>query len=478
LARRYISLSTTPPGEVPGQVLIRCPGCGETTPAEDLRAHALVCPWCDFHFPLEAAPRLDGLVDEGSFRPLAPQPAGPALFGRATLLGRPVALAVADPMTSWSPAEALALVALAEEALQERLPLLWVVSAFHGTVAESPWPGVQAALSGLSGAGLPWIALLAGPCYGPPSALALQADLVLAEPGATLALLLPEVLHQAGRLPPESKESPQHLLRAGWADAVVSRQEQRPALAGLLDLLGIEGKPLPRFHAAGGKPAGQQAPGTLQRLFDPFFELHGDRGMADDPALVGGLARLRGHGARLLVLAAGLGQERRLVRRPHNGAVGAAGWRKATRLLHLAARFGLPVVTLVGAPTLRAGRRDRPDVLAATLGQTLQALVTLPVPVVAVRLGSHQGFPTHALSTSDGLLVAEPFAAHLQQEGPAPDATFADEQELLPVLGQQLDELTQTYAVHGPLGRRKLLQRRYVRWARLSPPGDMDLPQE
>ncbi|MGC9025474.1 MAG: hypothetical protein ACP5NB_11740, partial [Chloroflexia bacterium] len=242
--RRYITLVGPFRGEM-GQMYVRCPACGEVLLLAEVRRQAMVCPWCDFHFPWEAAAHLELLVDTGSFRPLAESPAGPLLLGRATIHGRPVALAVSDGTVRWSAAEVRALAVLLEEARLERRPLVWVLAAAQDAEAVSLWPGIHLGLKRLQGAGRPWLALLSGPGYGLPAATALQADLVLAEPGATLRPARPEVLRRAGRLPPEVLRLPRKVLRAGWADAVLPRREQRAVLAHLLDLLGVEGPSLP-----------------------------------------------------------------------------------------------------------------------------------------------------------------------------------------------------------------------------------------
>jgi acetyl-CoA carboxylase carboxyl transferase subunit beta len=439
----------------------------------------MVCPWCDFHFPLEAEPRLGLLVDQGSFQALDPSWPGPTRFGRATLLGRPLALALGDPTTPWTDNETRALISLAEQAHLDRIPFLWVVSGPPNAENALSWPSVEAALSQLAEDGL-WITLLAGPCYGPVAALTLQADLVLAEPGAVLSPLLPAVLREAGRLPAESSRPPRQLLQEGWADAILPRRDQRDLLALLLDMFGVEGKLPQRTNLSSQERVSDplRPLALLDTLFDPFIELHGDRQDTDDLALVGGVARLGQNGPRLLVLATARGESWREVRRRHGGAIGMGGWRKAGRLLRLAGRFGLPVVTLVGRPKLRAGRRDRPPALAGTVGKTLHTLLNLPVPTVAVRLNGGGGMAALALSAADRILAPETLSGELQREGLPLDATFADTVDLSSSLVQILEDLTQTYAVHGPLGRRKLVQHRRIRWTRVPFPTGSDEPQE
>ncbi len=457
MARRYITLAG-PFQEERGQTYVRCPTCGEVSSLAEMRRQAMVCPWCGFHFLWESAAHLEMLSDEGTFRPLPESPAGPLLLGRAALCGRPVALAVADGTVRWEAAEVRALVALLEVARLERRPLLWVLAAPHGTEAPFLWPGVHLGLKRLQGSGRPRLALLSGPCYGPPAATALQADLVLAEPGAVLRPDLPEVLRQAGRLPPEALRPPRRLLQAGWADAVLPRREQRAILAHLLDLLGVEGPPPPAFPLPPCPWGG--------RIAEPCFELHGDRYSGDDAALVGGLGRLRGTDTRLLFLAMAPGKGPPATARFR--AIGAGGWRKATRLLLLAGRFGLPVVTLIGRLTLHLGRGRREAELSATLGEAADTFLMHPAPTVSVFLEADGGPAALPLAAADVLLALPKAAASLREKGLEVDQAPAAQDELVEALTRHLSDLLRTYAVHGPVGRNRLLQRRYVRWARLA----------
>lgn len=466
MPKRYISLRDLSGGRAAGQVWLRCPACGEISATADLEAQAMTCPWCDFHLPLEAHLRLERLVDPGSFQPAEEGLGSPSRFGRATLLGQPLALAVSDPNAAWTAAETRALASAVEGAVRERLPLLWVVTAPQGAATQAPWTGLPAVLGRLGEAGLPWLALVAGPCFGAPAALALQADLVLAEPGAAVAPVLPPALRQAGRWPLESARPARDLLRSGWCDTVVPRHKQRAVLADLLDLLGFPGQGAAR---SGAPPSSELFPiPCLNGLAAAFYELHGDRQSTDDAALVGGLARLSPTGMRALLLATAPGQNPTETRRRHAGLLCAAGWRKATRLLLLAGRFGLPVVTVLDRAGLRIGQREQAAAVAWAFGETLRAMLTLPVPTVSVCLQADEGPAGLVLAATDYLLAREEAVPALRQSEITPDATFAA--DTLPgALTHVLEELTQTYAGRGPLGRRKLLQRRLARQLRPRP---------
>ena len=130
------------------------------------------------------------------------------------------------------------------------------------------------------------------------------------------------------------------------------------------------------------------------RVFQSFSQLHGDRCYGDDPAILGGVADLQGHP---VVLIAQWGQ---MMPMPE-------GFRKAHRLLRLAEKCGLPVVTLVdtrGAfPGLEAEHRG----IALTIGENLAALARLPVPIVNVVIGEGGSGGALALGLADVILMQE-----------------------------------------------------------------------
>jgi acetyl-CoA carboxylase carboxyl transferase subunit alpha len=140
-------------------------------------------------------------------------------------------------------------------------------------------------------------------------------------------------------------------------------------------------------------------------LFDDFLPLAGDRAFADDQAILGGLARLGDR--RLVVIGHEKGNDT-ASRLRHNFGMGKPeGYRKAIRLMQLADRFGLPVVTLVdtsGAfPGIEAEERGQAEAIARSTEQCL----ALGVPMVAVVVGEGGSGGAIALATADRVLMFE-----------------------------------------------------------------------
>jgi acetyl-CoA carboxylase carboxyl transferase subunit alpha len=140
-------------------------------------------------------------------------------------------------------------------------------------------------------------------------------------------------------------------------------------------------------------------------LFDDFLPLAGDRAFADDQAILGGLARL---GKRRVVVIGHEKGDDTESRLKHNFGMGKPeGYRKAIRLMDLADRFGLPVVTLVdtsGAfPGVQAEERGQAEAIA----RSTEKCLTLGVPMVACIVGEGGSGGAVALSAADRILMFE-----------------------------------------------------------------------
>lgn len=143
----------------------------------------------------------------------------------------------------------------------------------------------------------------------------------------------------------------------------------------------------------------------VAQLFDDFVPLAGDRAFADDQAILGGLARLGGR--RVMVIGHEKGDDT-ASRLKHNFGMGKPeGYRKAIRLMQLADKFGLPVVTLVdtsGAfPGVQAEERGQAEAIARSTEQCL----ALGVPMVAAVVGEGGSGGAIALAAANRVLMFE-----------------------------------------------------------------------
>lgn len=139
--------------------------------------------------------------------------------------------------------------------------------------------------------------------------------------------------------------------------------------------------------------------------FTDFMPLGGDRYFGDDQAIIGGFAKLNGRRVMLIGHEKGNDTQSRI---KHNFGMGKPeGYRKAIRLMELAGRFGLPVVTLVdtsGAfPGIEAEERGQAEAIA----RSTEACLALPVPMVAVIVGEGGSGGAVALASAERVLMME-----------------------------------------------------------------------
>jgi len=124
----------------------------------------------------------------------------------------------------------------------------------------------------------------------------------------------------------------------------------------------------------------------VERCFTDWTELHGDRHFADDPAIVGGLAMLEGRPVMLIGQQKGRDTKENLLRR--FGMPNPEGYRKGLRLMRLAERFAIPVVTLVDTPGAYPGLGAEERGQAEAIARSLVEMATLRVPITTVMIGT------------------------------------------------------------------------------------------
>ncbi|MEW1585317.1 acetyl-CoA carboxylase carboxyltransferase subunit alpha [Micromonospora vinacea] len=378
----------------------------------------------------------------------------------ATIGGHPVALAVMDFRFlggSLGCAVGELITRAAERALDDRTPLVLVTASGgarmqEGALSLMQMATVSQAIAALREAGLLTVSVLTDPTYGGVAAsFATNTDLVLAESGARMGFAGPRVIRQiTGRALPEGFQTADFLLRHGQVDMVVQRRSLRGRLVALLaatragrparppvprqepasrrERLADDGAALARptvegdagTPEAGDTPAVRDAwdtvrtarhpgrPTTLDYLdsvFDGFVELHGDRLGADCPAIVGGVARLAGR--HVMVIGHQKGHTTAELVARNFGMASPAGHRKALRLMRLAARLGLPVVTLVDTPGADPGVSAEEQGQAAAIAENILTLTVLPTPVLAVITGEGGSGGALALAVADRVLMLE-----------------------------------------------------------------------
>ncbi|HEX6862612.1 MAG TPA: acetyl-CoA carboxylase carboxyltransferase subunit alpha [Thermoanaerobaculia bacterium] len=143
----------------------------------------------------------------------------------------------------------------------------------------------------------------------------------------------------------------------------------------------------------------------LRLCFTDFIELHGDRLFRDDPAIVGGWARLGGH--TVMVIGHQKGRDTKDNLRRNFGMPHPEGYRKALRLLRLAANYGCPVVTFVDTPGAYPGLGAEERGQSEALARNILEMSVLPTPIVTIVIGVGGSGGALALGVADRVLMLE-----------------------------------------------------------------------
>ncbi|MEU5612189.1 acetyl-CoA carboxylase carboxyltransferase subunit alpha/beta [Streptomyces sparsogenes] len=355
----------------------------------------------------------------------------------------------------------------ARTSLARRVPLLLVTASGgarmqEGILALMQMAKTAQAMAELDEAGILTVALITDPTYGGVAAsFATLADVIVAEPGARLGFAGPRVIEQTtGERLPVGFQTAEFLMAHGMVDDIVPRSVLRATLSRLLFL----GAPPVRPHATGtpratgtpyaephaspdghpgaSPPGGRGTEGAggvrgavvrrvrdvaerdaweavrgarhpdrptvmdyLGHILDDFHELHGDRLAGDCPAVVGGPGLLAGRA--VMAIGQHRGGASLAERQAHRfGMPAPSGYRKAARLMRMAAKLGLPVVTLVDTPGAQPGPAAERGGQAVAIAENLRLMSRLPVPIVAAVVGEGGGGGALALAVADRVLIS------------------------------------------------------------------------
>jgi len=153
---------------------------------------------------------------------------------------------------------------------------------------------------------------------------------------------------------------------------------------------------------APGRPTGLD---YLTSAFEDFQELHGDRTLGDDPAMVTGLARLGGRQVVVVVQQKGRDTKENITR--NFGMSHPSGYRKAIRMFDLADKFRLPVICLVDTPGAYPGLAAEEQGQAWVIAASIQRMSRLEVPAISVVIGEGGSGGALAIAVANRVLILE-----------------------------------------------------------------------
>ena len=143
----------------------------------------------------------------------------------------------------------------------------------------------------------------------------------------------------------------------------------------------------------------------ISRVFTDFEELHGDRHFADDSAIVGGLARLNGEPVMVIGQEKGRGVTEKVKR--NFGMPKPEGYRKALRLMEMAERFHLPIITLIDTPGAYPGIDSEERGISEAIAQNLAVMSRLKTPIVCVVIGEGSSGGALGIGVGDHLAMLQ-----------------------------------------------------------------------
>ena len=143
----------------------------------------------------------------------------------------------------------------------------------------------------------------------------------------------------------------------------------------------------------------------VERIFTDFEELHGDRAFADDPAIIGGLARLDGRPVVVIGHQKGRDTKEKLHR--NFGMPRPEGYRKALRLMEMAERFGLPVLTFIDTPGAYPGVGAEERGQSEAIARNLREMSRLRTPIICTVIGEGGSGGALAIGVGDRVMMCQ-----------------------------------------------------------------------
>lgn len=428
-----------------------CLNCGTNLKSSSEYARYRVCPECRYHYYLPAKQRIDVLADPSSFREAnrflvaqdeieqssrsryrgqlreAQRRTGlfsSAIMGECHIVGREVVLVVIDFAFLGGTIGSIVAEKVArafELAGRRKLPLITVISSTGPRLQEGPLVLTQAAkllaaARRFSAERVPHICIMTNPTTGGIySGFANIADVIIAEPGALLGFAPRGALaHATGASLPQTVDTAEEYLGRGLVDQLADRAQQRELLSVLIELLGwryrltLTGRLRRQLYEAPQASGWQNlelarnemrptAKDYITHMTSSFVEIRGDRLYGDDPAVICGLADISGEAIMVV------GQQRM----PQNEGIMPEGFHKARRAMLLAAKFRLPLLTIVDSTGVHLGLEAEQRGVGYALSQCVATMSDLPTPVIAAVVGEADGDASLAFGMADRTLMME-----------------------------------------------------------------------
>lgn len=442
--------------------LVKCPKCGKMVDRARVVRKKYECYECGGYFRVKTNNRIRMVADAKSFEPwfedmevsnplsyegyedklaAAREKTGlneAVTVGRCKVFGEEIVLGVCDSrfmMASMGHVVGEKITRAIERATELKLPVfLFCCSGGarmqEGIVSLMQMAKTAAAIKKHGEAGLLYCTILTDPTTGGVTAsFAMLGDVIMAEPGALIGFAGPRVIKQTiGQELPEGFQTAEFLVEHGFVDGIVLRENLKKTIRFLVKSHQCTGKKTyadfdseTDFHFELSEELKEQSwkskprsawekvkavrqverPSALDymdSIFDIFVEAHGDRGFADDKALIGGIGFIEGQ--PVTVVADIKGKDIKECQERNFGMPLPEGYRKALRLMKQAEKFNRPIISFVNTSGAFCGLEAEERGQGEAIARNLLEMSGLKVPVLCILIG--EGGSGGALATAVG----------------------------------------------------------------------------
>lgn len=441
---------------------IKCPKCGRMVDKSKVVKRKYVCYECGGYFRVKTNNRIRMVADYKTFEPWLEdmQVSNPldyegyedklqaarektglkeaVTIGKCKIFGEDAVLGICDSrfmMASMGHVVGEKITRAIERATKEKLPVfLFCCSGGarmqEGIVSLMQMAKTSAAIKKHGDAGLLYSTILTDPTTGGVTAsFAMLGDVIMAEPGALIGFAGPRVIKQTiGQALPEGFQTSEFLLEHGFIDGIVKRENLKKTIYFLIKTHQCYDKQIyadfkinSDFHFELSETLKEQSwyssprsawekvkavrqverPSSsdyIQYIFDNFVEAHGDRGVRDDGAMIGGLAFLDGQA--VTIIADEKGKNIQECQQRNFGMPMPEGYRKAVRLMKQAEKFNRPIISFVNTPGAFCGIEAEERGQGEAIARSLLEMSALKVPVLCILIG--EGGSGGAIATAVG----------------------------------------------------------------------------
>lgn len=493
--------------EEPKPETVTCPKCGKELDKARVVKDKYICYECGSYFRVKTKNRIKMVTDSRTFEPwFEDMPYSNPLntegyedkvksaqvktnlreavtIGKALINGEPAVVGVCDArflMSSMGYVVGEKIVKAVERATEEELPVFIFCCSGgarmqEGIVSLMQMAKTSAAIKKHSDAGLLYVPILTDPTTGGVTAsFAMLGDIILGEPGALVGFAGPRVIKQTiGQELPAGFQRSEFLVEHGIIDGIVTRdklkdtmyrlivthkkrkgyanfntnEEEKFDISEVLKERLISDEPKTPWEKLKGARQMSRPSGLdyAKYICDDFTEIHGDRTMNDDRAVVGGIGHIDGQPVTVISQVKGASSAECMER--NFGMPLPDGYRKALRLMKQAEKFNRPIITFVNTPGAFCGLEAEERGMGEAIARNLYEMSSLKVPVLAILIGEGGSGGALALAVGNQVWMLENATySILSPEGYASilwkDSSRAEEAaEVMKITAQDLKEL-------------------------------------